>query len=160
MNRNNNINKAPIETQSINIDIKHLSDYNVGRLWEELGDGQSLKTKEKLKSAYRCGYWNHNTDWDENIGETICSMAEECGVTADHIHKRYIQFFNFTAHYYKYIERPPLLMPIWNSFLAYESGGSKHWDKGKMFKEPLYDSKDMNTYVPTEQTVSEEDIPY
>jgi hypothetical protein len=32
-------------------------------------------------------------------------------------------------------------MQMWNSFLDYESGGSKEWDKDKMFKEPLYDRK-------------------
>jgi hypothetical protein len=165
MNKNNNINEynineVPIETQSINIDIKHLSDYRVEKLWEALGDGQSLKTKEELKSAYRYGYWNHNTDWDENIGGLIAEYAKKYDVTTDHIHSRYVQYFNFTAHYYKYIERPPLLMQMWDSFLAYESGGSNEWDKDRMFKEPLYESKDMNRYAPTEQTVSEEDIPY
>ena len=148
------------EDQSIGIDSKYLSDYNVEKLWEALGDSQSPKTKEKLRNAYRKGYWMHNTDWDENIGETICCMAEKYGVTTEHIHSRYIQFFNFSAHYYKYIDRPPLLLPMWNSFLDYESGGSNEWDKDRMFKEPLYESKDMNRYAPTEQTVSEEDIPY
>ena len=136
-----NTEEKTTEDQSIEIDSKYLSDYRVKKLWKALGDSQSPKTKEKLRNEYRKGYWMHNTDWDENVGEEICYMAEKYSVTTEHIHSRYIKFFNYSAQYYKYIERPPFLREMWNSFLDYESGGSKEWDRDKMFKEPLYDAK-------------------
>jgi len=162
--RKYNINKEPTDTQKMDINFTALSENAIAKVTELLRGEQNQRTKDILREEYRYALYGHIVNWDENVNESIYSMAEKYGVTTDHIWDRYKQFFNFTAAYYKFIDRPPLLMPMWNSFLDYESGGSNDWDNDKMFKEPLYDYEALNrlNYRVCGQSlpIVEEDIPY
>jgi len=104
------------------IDFENLTEEQI-QLLKNLLEKEKVQKEDLIRKEYRDSVENRSIDFDENIDETICTIALDENVSDEHIYKRYSQFFNLLNHQFVYYKKPPLLYPIWSEFLNYEYGG-------------------------------------
>ncbi len=99
------------------------------------------KSSALSRRAFRVGELDHNTDFIENFRELVCGLALNNGVKADTVWRRYKKFYELSSLYclrFGNFEHPPIIRPLWDAFLSFESGSESSNEHPLMFKENIY----------------------